>query len=525
MRKSVFSKLLMSMALIFISLTYMGIPARAADGELDVSFDTDGIVTTNIGGNRDFGSSVAIQADGKILFAGSSNASGTSDFVLVRYNINGSLDTSFDTDGIASTDIGAEEALNSVVIQPDGKILVTGYTGAGSIYDLALLRYNINGSLDTSFDTDGIVTTDISTDDDGRSVAVQPDGKILVAGYSNASSNFDFVLLRYNANGSLDTSFDTDGIATTNIGAGDFGYSLVVLPDGKILVAGYSNAGGTYDFALLRYNANGSLDTSFDTDGIVTTNVSDYDDGRSVAIQPDGKILVAGYSNAGVIYDFALLRYNANGSLDTSFDTDGIAITNVSSDEGAYSLAVQPDGKILVAGNINSGGDYDFSLIRYDSTLLGATLTVSTATSSSASITFMVTANGAIDCSTLSTTAGVDFTIAGITAITSITQTSPTECTISATSSALADGVAVTSTLTAASSFSVGFTNGNSRTTISGSPQSVTVTVPATMAPNTIVPVAPSLPATGSNSSTVAILALVLLIAGFVLANRRRIAK
>ena len=267
---------------------------------------------------------------------------------------------------------------------------------------------------------------------------------------------------------------------------------MALQPDGKIVVAGKSAISGGEDFALARYNTNGSLDTTFDTDGKLTTDLGGTnDEARSVALQPDGKLVVAGYTNlTGGNYDFALARYHSNGTLDTTFDSDGKLITDLGGpDDEAQSMALQPDGKIVVAGFSNASGIYDFAMVRYEAAPLATTLAASTATSSSASITFTMTGSGTIDCSTLSSTSGVDFDLTGITAITSITQTSPTVCTITATSSAIADGVAVTSALTAAASFSVGFTNGNTRREINGSPQSVIVTIPA---PTTTTMIAPS---------------------------------
>ncbi|MFY0615440.1 MAG: hypothetical protein JXQ99_28180 [Hyphomicrobiaceae bacterium] len=340
-----------------------------SDGSLDSSFDFDGVATIDFGGYADTGFGVTVQTDGKILVAGQGNGGASFDFALARYNADGTLDTSFDFDGVVTTDISTNsvDVARSVAVQVDGKILVAGASvGGGSQF--ALARYNADGSLDTSFDSDGIVTTGFgSSNDQGASVTVQDDGKMLVAGHSTlGGGGFNFALARYNADGSPDVSFDFDGAATTNIGASfDQGRSVTVQADGKILVAGIADTGGgNFDFALARYNADGSLDPSFDTDGIVTTDiaVSSFDQGQSVALQADGKILVAGTS-AG---DFALARYNTDGSLDASFDADGIVTTDFggSSDEG-FGVTVQSDGKILVAGNSNAGGR-DFALARYN---------------------------------------------------------------------------------------------------------------------------------------------------------------
>ncbi|MCK0505535.1 DUF4347 domain-containing protein [Aromatoleum anaerobium] len=312
------------------------------DGNLDTSFASDGTVTTDFGWYSGEGRSVSVQADGKILVAGTSGG----DFALVRYNPDGSLDTSFDSDGTVTTNLGwyGDEG-RSVSVQADGKILVAGSSNG----NFALVRYNTDGSLDANFDGDGTVTTDLGFYDDGNSLAVQADGKILVAG----SSSGDFALVRYNPDGSLDTSFDSDGTVTTDLGwYGDEGRSVSVQADGKILVAG-SSGGKT---ALARYNTDGKLDTSFSGDGKVTTNLGE---GRSVTLQADGKILVAGSSNG----NFALARYNTDGSLDTSFDNDGMLTTSFDPYSGeGRSVTVQADGKILVAGSNNG----DLALARYN---------------------------------------------------------------------------------------------------------------------------------------------------------------
>ncbi|MCP5091621.1 MAG: hypothetical protein GY949_11930, partial [Gammaproteobacteria bacterium] len=212
---------------------------------------------------------------------------------------------------------------------------------------------------------DGIVTTPIgSGGDNGQSVTVQSDGRILVAGFGWNGSNYDFALTRYNADGSLDTSFDTDGILTTPIGSGDdVGQSVTVQADGKILVAGYSHNGTDYDFALTRYNVDGSLDTTFDGDGTLTTDFGSGDNrGLSVTVQSDGKILVAGRTYNGTDYDFALTRYNADGSLDTSFDLVSTLDGTPTFTEGGAAVVLDADVTVSDAelDALNGGlGNYD----------------------------------------------------------------------------------------------------------------------------------------------------------------------
>jgi len=349
-----------------------------SDGSLDTSFNATGSVTTDVATLNEAAYSVAIQTDGKILVGGYSELNYHAQMALLRYHSDGSLDTSFNATGIVTTDIGSShEYGQGLTIQPDGKILLVGYSDNGSDNDLALVRYNSDGSLDTSFNTTGIVTLDIGGSNDlGRSIALQTDGKILVAGYSNIAGNNDMALVRFNSDGSLDTSFNTTGIVTTNVGSGDNAYSVAIQPDpdGKILLGGYSYIGNYSQVTLLRYNSDGSLDTSFNSAGIVTTDINGfYDYALSIAIQPDSKILVGGYSDNGSKNDMAVLRYNDDGSLDTSFDSDGIVTTNIGGlNDGAYSVALQPDGNILLAGYSNIAGNYDVALVRYQGTSISA---------------------------------------------------------------------------------------------------------------------------------------------------------
>jgi uncharacterized delta-60 repeat protein len=357
-----------------ISLTATAI-SGGNPAALDLTFDADGaggalpggMVTTAVGSSHDYGYCVAVQSDGKIVVAGSSFNGSNNDFALVRYNINGSPDSTFGSSGKVTTPIDSNnDGGYSVAVQGDGKIVVAGYSSNGGNDDFALVRYNPNGSLDNGFGSGGKVTTAIgSGHDTGQSVAVQADGKLVVAGISWNGSNDDFAVVRYHSNGTLDTSFNGTGKVTTNFGSSyDFGRSVVVQADGKIVVAGTSNNGSINDFALVRYNTNGSLDTSFGNGGKVTTDFGGSQDaGLSVVVQADGKLVVAGYSG----YDFALVRYNTNGSLDTGFGGTGKVTTDFGSsqDEG-HSVVVQSDGKLVVAGTSNTGGNYDFALVCYN---------------------------------------------------------------------------------------------------------------------------------------------------------------
>ena len=334
-----------------------------ADGSLDPTFDGDGKTTTDVGITRSYASGVLIQPDGKVLAFGGAERSPSGDPVVVRYNENGTLDASFDGDGIAAPVFpGIVILATAGALQADGKIILAGY-GSGAASDFAVIRLNPDGSPDTSFNGDGKVRTSLSADDDlAYAVAVQPDGKIVAAGYRRSGQALDFALVRYNTDGSLDTTFDGDGIVTTAFSGLETANAVIIQSDGKIIAAGTSYTG---NLAAARYLANGSLDTTFDGDGKLTLAL--LTSARSAAIQPDGKILIAGSRFSGANRHFGIARINPNGSADIGFGSGGAVITPVSN--GTYevqSVAIQPDGKIVASGY---GEEFvlesDFALVRY----------------------------------------------------------------------------------------------------------------------------------------------------------------
>ena len=363
----------------------------AKPGDLDIGFGTNGIVTTNIGsGDDDTIESIAIQADGKIVAGGyayEENEAGDNDwlFALARYNPNGTLDTTFGTNGKVMTDIGNgdDDTIYSIAIQTDGKIVVGGYAheidGEGNDrFIFALARYNPDGTLDTTFGTNGKVMTDIGNGDDDTiySIAIQADGKIVAGGYAyeidgEGNDGLLFALVRYNPDGTLDTTFGTNGKVTTDVGSGDDDtiYSIAIQADGKIVAVGYSENNTDRSFTVARYNPDGSFDTTFGRSGIVITDMGENgssDKAYDVALQRDGKIVVVGVEDAGKNYIFAMARYNPDGSLDTTFGKNGKVTTDIGSgSDKARSVAIQNNGKIVVAGYSSFDGNYAFSLVRY----------------------------------------------------------------------------------------------------------------------------------------------------------------
>ncbi|MBN3924983.1 DUF4347 domain-containing protein [Nostoc sp. NMS4] len=335
------------------------------DGSVDNSFGNAGTVTTHVGSASDNAYSVTLQSDGKIVVAGYSwdtTQSNQPDFALARYNTNGSLDTSFGNGGKLITNFGQDFG-HKVLVQLDGKIILAGYIGNGS-RDYVLVRYNTDGTIDSSFGNGGKVNGT-----NGYAAAILSDGKIVIAGGANSGTNNDFALARYNSNGSLDTSFGNGGRVLTPIGASfDTANTIAIQSDGKIVVAGYAwsvwNGSNQEDFAIARYNANGSLDTSFGNGGkvIAPVSFSTNDRATSLTIQSNGKIVVAGYVENGNNRDTVLLAYTSNGTLDTSFGTNGQVITPIKSNyEGANVVATQSDGNIVVVGNNNGY----FAVARY----------------------------------------------------------------------------------------------------------------------------------------------------------------
>ena len=282
----------------------------------------------------------------------------------------GGLDPTFGASGKVTTSMGSQAFGYGLALQPDGNIVVAGmgYNNA-TAQDFGLARYKPDGSLDTSFGATGKVTTAFGVGYDGADdLAVQPDGKLVAAGVSSNGSNVDFALARYHSDGSLDTSFNGTGTVTTPIGQGyDAAYALALQPDGKLVAAGRSSNGSNNDFALARYNPNGTLDSGFGSGGKVTTAIGPSDDeAYALALQPDGKLVAAGLIRNGSQTVFALARYNPNGSLDASFNGTGkVTTAHGATYASANALALQPDGKLVAAGVGQNGPQFVFALVRY----------------------------------------------------------------------------------------------------------------------------------------------------------------
>lgn len=352
----------------------------AQETVVDPSFGTAGEVTVEFGNNSSKVNAIVIQPDGKMIFGGTSN----SQIALARINPNGTLDTNFGTAGKVLTNLnGSSDYLDAMVLQPDGKLIAVGNisnSALGNISDFAVLRYNTNGTLDTSFSGDGIVSTDFANlPDRAKHVTLQPDGKILVAGeardvnpQSVGGTDTKFCLARYLPNGALDTSFNGNGKVMVSFyiepdidDNSNYGRVVVVAPDGKIILGGISDV----EFAMVRLNIDGSIDSTFGDEGRVVTdlglNGSNLTELNAIKIMDDGRILLAGSKSVG--YDegdgFLVTRYSPDGVLDTGFGENGLVVTDFNyEDDIAHEVFVLPDGKILLAGT----GANKFALARYN---------------------------------------------------------------------------------------------------------------------------------------------------------------
>ena len=341
------------------------ISSSAADGDLDASFGNGGFVTETIYSLLTNNYSVAVQPDGKIISAGYTiQADGQSDFFLARYNANGAADASFGTNGKVTIDNnGKSDQFPEIFILPDGKIILAGQSrNAQDRLAIAVYRLNLNGSIDTTFGTNGMIlsafTTEGSRGDTLGDAIVQTDGKIIVTGQWQGTA---FCIGRFQANGALDNSFGNGGsfCATTNpLGTGLM-KSVDLQPDGKIVVAGRHQTSFNVpaDFIVFRFNTNGSLDTTFDGDGYAITDLNaNYDEANSVHVLPDGKILAVGRGgiSGSNQYGFGLARYMADGSLDATFDGDGKTVALPANTGGGerYSSVFLNNGKIIAARHI-----------------------------------------------------------------------------------------------------------------------------------------------------------------------------
>jgi len=371
---------------LLVALLPSASASASVGGAPDPTFGRDGTVVTDITGDGrlDTVADVAVAPDGRIVAVGHTvvrpldgeeEDQPDHDFVVARYNRDGSLDATFGAGGVVRTSFGGAQSRDeakAVALQPDGKIVVAGNSDPDleALGDFALARYNRDGSLDTTFGAGGLVVFDIGRIDSVAGLAIQPNGQIVVAGSSDArgtSPDYDFALARFQPDGSLDTAFGEGGKVLTPFGTApsmDIANAVAIQPNGRIVVVGQSNAGGSTDFAVARYDRDGALDATFGTGGTVLTDVTGaqgIDIAVDVAVRANGEIVVAG-SGGG----FSLVRYLRDGTLDPTFGTGGHVNTPLFG--RAQAVAIQSDGRIVAAGwsSAKVGSfDRDFTLTRY----------------------------------------------------------------------------------------------------------------------------------------------------------------
>jgi uncharacterized delta-60 repeat protein len=353
-----------------------GLVRYQRNGSVDTSFGTRGIVLTALGTDMNVATAIVEQDDGKAVVAGGAYVSTHQGaFALARYTRRGALDPAFGRGGEVLTPLGGPpprnkwdiETARSLVLQPDGRIIAAGFLN--DVVDterVGIVRYRPTGALDATFGKSGKVVADLGTrhDSSAQAVALQHDGKVVVAGSTLIpaglpSESSRFALARFTGRGELDAHFGTGGkVIAPPLGYWDQGNAVVLQADGKIVVAGIARMRGGDQLGLARFLPNGAVDTAFGNNGTVVTNFAVLSP-PAIALQPDGKIVVACGLNGP--RDFGLGRYETDGTLDTTFGVNGKVRTRLPTGSKATTVLIQTDGKIVAGGS--SGGD--FALVRY----------------------------------------------------------------------------------------------------------------------------------------------------------------
>jgi uncharacterized delta-60 repeat protein len=366
-------------ALVTLLLLFTVTSALAAGGTLDPAFGSNGVVLTDLGGSNDTGTSVLIQQDGRLLVTGYQQTDSVTIPAILRFYSDGTPDNTFGVNG-RLTPQADPSTLKKIAVQSDGKLIVAGSSG-GTIY---VARYDANGTtLDTTFGSNGVATLSSGS---GFSrygcsdIAIQPDNKIVVVGNETNDGNFtNIIVARFTSNGLLDETFVSNGAIILDkynfpYNRYNHGRSVAIQPDGKIIIAGdMMDDNADFQIVMARFNPDGSLDTAnFGTNGqgTVITPLSNFrnSDG-SLIIQANGKILVAGTTSIDVndeLQDLVVARFNPNGSLDTTFDGTGVVITDLGKKENANGLALQSDGKVILTGRTYDADTSDVLVARYN---------------------------------------------------------------------------------------------------------------------------------------------------------------
>jgi len=345
-------------------------------GALDTSFGGDGLVVVDCEDSWLGGSAGAalLQPDGRLVLVGRCSKGPvplTEGFWIVRLNMDGSLDPSFGTGGQVFTPFPGGLFGATGLLQPDGRIVAAGSGGTGGPHALKAARYNPDGSLDQTFGSAGQVVFPLAQDFLVASAALQPDGKLVFGGtYGDAGEPTvgDFGLVRLLSDGTPDPSFDGDGAVISDFGAVEKGHSVIVLGDGRLVLAGYRGTSPLIDFALVRYLSDGTLDKSFGVGGLATADAGGIDVANAVIQLPNGKLLAVGYFVPPGPFpntDFLLARFLADGVLDTSFGAAGFLRTKISPQPDYCNTVVIAGPDLILTAGTTSQDIQDFALARY----------------------------------------------------------------------------------------------------------------------------------------------------------------
>ena len=354
-----------------------GVSRYNTDGTIDTTFGTNGKMSFSSGtGTLSYLYDMALQPDVKVVMAGYRWNGSAGDFLMARVNTDGTLDNTFGVNGVAVFDDANSEVAESFAINADGSFIVSGYVNN----HYTLLKVKSNGTIDTAFGNNGWVTTPFEgLSASSTSTSINAAGRIIVGGMGVGAGQSEYVMAAYNADGTLDNTFGQGGRINFHIGYdNDFGLQVIQLDNGKILFGGHSYVGSTplrYEIAVVRLNANGSFDNSFGENGVFKSRF--FEPGRSyledMALQSDGKLVVTGAANVNNEENYGLLRITENGQLDTTFGEDGQVIQKIDNIYAiSKNIALQSDGKIVVAGDATpfGGGKTQFFIARYNNPVL-----------------------------------------------------------------------------------------------------------------------------------------------------------
>lgn len=359
--------------IVAVGKHFTGLDDDFAVLRLNASGGLESVATAAFASNKDEDAkSVVVLPDGRFLVGGEGNAGGYAQHGVIRFLADGTIDDTFGSDGRVAIDFGRLSHIHAMALQPDGKLVVVGesYGGANSAR-LAMARLNTDGSLDTRFGTAGLVQATYGDTSNSHAIVIAPDGAITIGGYivNNESSPASACFVaRFSSSGVADSSFGNNGVTLAALGSGHSNYchSMVLQPDGKVVLAGSMVRNRVGDFVMLRMTTSGALDSTFDNDGVVGTSFPGRapasSEANAVLLQPDGKIVLGGYTDG----KFALARYTSSGALDPSFGTSGLMSFAFGSgvDDQIKSLALQSDGKIVAAGFSRNGSHFELAVVR-----------------------------------------------------------------------------------------------------------------------------------------------------------------